>query len=390
MTRRLAIFAMSALFAAPRPAAAQQTVADIVDFLVTNQSVRTSDVERDRAASEAARDTISRALLLNLTSTPLASSSSGFLYKLNPQLGTVERASQSFGAFFVERAQTVGKGRASIGISASTVTFDRLDGFNLKDGTLVTVANQFRDEPSPFETEALRLEVTSRVMTLIGSVGLSDRLEIGAAVPLVELTLDGQRNSVYRGETFLQASGDASASGVGDVAIRGKYTLYSADSAAVAATGEMRLPTGDVTSLLGTGSRSYRIMGVVSYEPGALALHGNAGLVRGGVSDEEIFAGAGSYAVTPRVTLSGELLLRRVAELREVALISAPHPSIAGVDTLRLSAQGDSGDTLANAIAGIKWNVGTTLVIGGHVAIPLRHRGLTAPFTPTLALEFAF
>jgi hypothetical protein len=108
------------------------------------------------------------------------------------------------------------------------------------------------------------------------------------------------------------------------------------------------------------------------------------------VSDEETFAGAGSYAVTPRVTLSGELLVRRVAELREVGLVRAPHPTIAGVDTIRFSTLGDSGTTLANAIAGLKWNVGTTLVIGGHVAIPLRKRGLTAPFTPTVALEFAF
>jgi hypothetical protein len=227
-------------------------------------------------------------------------------------------------------------------------------------------------------------------MTFMGAVGVTDRLEIGGAIPLVRLSVDGQRNSVYRGQTFLQASGNATADGIGDVAVRGKYTLYSAGAAAVAAAAEMRLPTGDETSLLGTGSRSFRVLGVVSYEPGALALHGNAGIVRGGVSDEETFAGAGSYAVTPRVTVSGELLVRRVAELREVGLVRAAHPTIAGVDTIRLSTVGDTGTMLANAIAGLKWNVGSTLVVGGHVAIPLRHRALTAPFTPTLAVEFAF
>ena len=385
----MGICACAALVTAA-PAAAQQTVGDIVAFLVTNQAVQTSDLERDRAATDAARDTISRALLLNLTSTPLASSSSGFLYKLNPRLGTVERASQSFGAFFVERAQTAGQGRASIGMSASTVTFDRLDGFHLKDGTLVTVANQFRDEASPFDTESLKLQVTSRVMTFIGAVGLTDRLEIGAAVPLVELTVDGRRSSVYRGQTFLQASGDATADGVGDIAIRGKYMIFSEGPAAIAAAAEMRLPTGDDANLLGAGSRSYRLTGVVSYEPGAFALHGNAGILRGGVSDEEAFAGAGSYAVTPRVTLSGEVLVRRVAELRQVGLVRAAHPAIAGVDTIRLSTIGDSGTTIANAIAGLKWNAGGRLVVGGHVAIPLRRRGLTAPFIPTLAFEFAF
>jgi hypothetical protein len=129
---------------------------------------------------------------------------------------------------------------------------------------------------------------------------------------------------------------------------------------------------------------------VVSYEPGALALHGNAGILRGGVSDEEAFAGAASYAVTPRLTLSGELLVRRIAELQQVGLVRAAHPAIAGVDTIRLSTVGDSGTTIANAIAGLKWNVGARLVVGGHVAIPLRSRGLTAPFIPTVALEFAF
>jgi hypothetical protein len=51
---------------------------------------------------------------------------------------------------------------------------------------------------------------------------------------------------------------------------------------------------------------------------------------------------------------------------------------------------GDSGTTLANAIAGVKWNVGGAVVIGGHLAFPFNKRGLTAPLTPTLALEYAF
>src|SRR5207237_778811 len=204
--------------------------------------------------------------------------------------------------------------------------------------------------------------------------------EIGAAVPLIELTVNGRRNSVYRGQNILQASGEGTAQGLGDVAIRGKYMVYSGGAAAIAAGAEVRLPTGDEPTLLGTGTTAFRFTRIVSYEPGAFGVHGNAGIVRGGISDEETFAGAGSYAVNPRVTVSGEVLVRRVAELREIGFLREPHPTIAGVDTIRLSAIGDSGTTIANAIAGIKWNVGTTLVVGGHVAIPLRNRGLSAPF----------
>ena len=87
------------------PAAlAQQTPADVMSFLVTNQSVQTGDFQKDQAAAAATRDTITRALLVNLASVPIATSSSGFAYRLDPELGTMSRVSDSFGTFFVERA----------------------------------------------------------------------------------------------------------------------------------------------------------------------------------------------------------------------------------------------------------------------------------------------
>jgi hypothetical protein len=374
---------------APASSAAQQTVSDVLGFLVTNQAIPTGDVERDRAAGEAARDTITRALLVNLTSVPLATSSSGFLYRLNPELGTVERATESFGGFFVERALTAGRGRASFGVSATTSAFTQLDGRELRDGTLVTIAMRFRDEPAAFDTETLTLRLRSSTMTVFGSYGVTDRLEIGGAVPFVRLNLEGQRINVYRGETFLQASGTAIASGVADVAVRAKYTLMSAPHGGIAAAAELRLPTGDEASLLGAGSSAYRFMMIGSVEEGRLALHGNAALVRGGVSDEVDFAGAASIALSPRVTLAGEVLGRRVPDLRDITLSAQPHPTSLGVDTLRL-VPGPSGTTLMNAVAGIKWNVGGTLVLGGQLAWPLTSRGLTASMTPTLGLEYAF
>lgn len=384
----------------PGVAAGQQTVSDVLGFLVTNQAVQTGeirpgaapDVERDRAAAEAARDTITRALLVNLTSMPVATSSSGFLYRLNPQLGTVERATESFGGFFVERALTPGSGRASFGVSATTSAFDRLDGRDLRDGTLLTVANWFRDEAEPFDTESLTLELRSSTMTVFGSYGITDQLEVGAAVPFVRLDLEGHRINVYYGETFLQASGTATASGVADIALRTKYTVVSGRRGGLAAAAELRLPTGDEASLLGAGSSSYRFMAIGSFEGGRLGLHGNGALVRGGVLDEVDFMGAALFAVSPRVTLSGELLARHVPDLRDITLLSQPHATYDGpvpLDTLRL-VPGQSGTTLATAIAGVKWNVTGTLVLGGHVAWPFTNRGLTSPITPRLALEYAF
>jgi hypothetical protein len=386
---RTTIAAAVALLLCPAGVRAQQTLSDVVDFLVTNQAVQTADFERDRAAAEAARDTIARALLLNLTSVPLATSSSGFLYRFNPMLGTMERATEGFGGFFVERALTPGRGRASFGVSATTSAFHRLDGRELRDGTLVTVANTFRDEADPFDVETLSLTVQTSTMTLFGSVGVTDRLEVGAALPLVRVHLEGERLNVYRGDTFQQAWGTATANGIADLALRAKYGLAAGPRGGVAVAGELRLPTGDADNLLGAGLRSWRVMGIGSFEEAGLGLHGNAGIVRGGISDEWFLGGATGYAATPRVTITGELLMRHLAQLRTLAHGSAPHPTIDGVDTLRLVAAGE-GTTLASVVAGFKWNVTGALVLGGHVTRSLTNRGLTAPLTPTFGLEYAF
>src|SRR4051812_48421026 len=284
------------LLAVARPLAAQATVNDVVGFLVTNQAVKTGDFEKDRAAADAARDAIAKALLLDLTSMPLATASSGFLYRLNPELGTVERATESFGGFFVERALTPGAGRASFGISTSTAAFDQLDGRSLRDGALVTVANRFSDESVPFDIESLTLHVRSSTMTMFGSVGITDRLEIGAALPLVKLTLDGQRIEVYRGATLIQATGNATASGMADLALRAKVNLVAGHRGGAAAAAEVRLPTGDVDSLLGAGKTSLRMIGIGSVERGSVAFHGNAAWLVGGISSEVDFGGAVSIA----------------------------------------------------------------------------------------------
>ena len=170
------------------PTFAQQTPADVISFLVTNQpnGVQTQDFQKDQAAAAATRDTITRALLVNLATVPIATSSSGFVYRLDPELGTMTRVSDSFGTFFVERAMTSGRGRTSFGASGTTAAYDRLDGFNLRDGTLITTANQFEDEAAPFDTETMTLKIRTSTLTLFGSYGVTDRFEVGAAIPLVQ------------------------------------------------------------------------------------------------------------------------------------------------------------------------------------------------------------
>src|SRR5690349_17440875 len=104
---RTTVLVAVSLMCAAAPGHAQ-AVSDVLQFLVTNQSIATGSVARDQAAAQAASDAISRALLTSLATLPVSTSSGAFVYKLNPELGTVERASGTFGPFFVERALTAG------------------------------------------------------------------------------------------------------------------------------------------------------------------------------------------------------------------------------------------------------------------------------------------
>jgi hypothetical protein len=120
-----------------------------------------------------------------------------------------------------------------------------------------------------------------------------------------------------------------------------------------------------------------------------VSVHGNAGIVRGGVSDEITASGALSVALSPRVTATGETLFRRLSDLHSIVSVSQPHPTIVGVDTLRLL-PGDHVAMLSSLVTGAKWNVTGTFVLSGQVQWRLGHDGLTAPWAPSLSFDYLF
>lgn len=395
MTRRLSTLLL-ALLAATAPAFAQSTapstqatVQDIVTFLVTNQGVATSDFDKDRAAAEATRATLSNALLASITTVPVSSSSSGFSYRLNRTLGTVERASETFGPFYVERALTAGAGQASVGFNFRYAKFTSLDGNDLTSGSFVTVANQFTDESAPFDTEALTLNIETKTATVFANVGVGNRVDISGAVPFVRLDISGSRVNNYRGTALLQASATAETMGLGDMSVRSKVRLTPDGPAAVAAAVEARLPTGREDDLLGTGELAMRYGALASYEAGVTSVYGNFSIGTGGIGRELAYSGAVAFAATPHLTLVGEVLARQIEGLQGIGPVTAPHPRIAGVRTTRLMPNGQD-ELTSYGVAGVKWNVSGTWLIHAHVLMPLAENGLTAQFTPTVAVDYTF
>jgi len=364
------------------------SVAEALSFLVTSQAVDTGDAARDRAAAEATSRALSRSLLSALSTLPLTSSSSGFTYRFNPVLGTLERGSDSFGPFYVERASTAGAGRASLAVNWQYASFTKLDGMALRDGTLVTTANAFSDELQPFDVETLQLRIRTQSLTVSGVVGITDRLDISAALPIVSLSLEGSRTDTYRGARFQQASASASVTRLADVLVRGKYNVARGDWGGLSLGGDLRLPTGDEDDLVGAGERGVRGFVVFSGGTGAVSTHFTGGISRGGVSDGVDFGTALSMNPGAHVTIAAELFGRRL-NLGRLGQVVAPHPALPGVLTLRL-VEAAEHTTQTLAAVGFKWNLSDAWLLSATMVLPLNQSGLTARFMPSASLEYNF
>jgi Putative MetA-pathway of phenol degradation len=372
----------------PSPSAAQ-SVSDVLSFLLTNRAVQTDDFQRDAAAAAATRDTVTALLGAELATLPPSLSSAGFTYRFNSMLGTAERASMSFGSFFTERSLTSGKGQATLGVNVRMASYDRLDGRDLREGAFLTTANQFRDEAEPFDVETLTLDIDSRVLTFTGTYGLTDRFDISAAVPMVQLSMNGTRVNTYRGRQVVQAVAEATSRGLGDVVVRGKYGLLNGPSNGLALAGEVRLPTGREDDLLGAGTTAFSALLIASSEHGPMGYHGNLSLSGGGLSSELAYRGAVCVSASDRVTLVGELVGRRYGDVGRITDVRVPHPTIGNVDTIRLIPE-DSSLSTAAVVVGAKWNVNSTWILSGHTQLPISDRGLRSGVVTLIALDYAF
>jgi hypothetical protein len=393
MSRRylsIATLVLGAGALAPASAAAQATLTDALAFLLTNRSIPTGDPTGDVEAAAAARDTMSTLLKVELATLPVNASASGFTYRMDPTLGGVPvRSTATFGAFVTERALTLGQQHLSFAATYQAISFDRIDGRRLRDGSLQATASRLSADANPFDVETISMRIHADTMTLSVNYGITDRLDIGGALPVERLTLSGERVDTYRGAQLTQATVDASASGMGDALLRSKFHVWQRGTAAISAGADARLPTGSAENLLGTDRTTIKPLLIVSVENGHVALDSNVGYGVGGISDELDYAAALTTVGSRVFTIVGEFSGRRLISAGHLIDVTAPNPRIAGVQTTRLSAA-TSATNRAIATAGVKWNVKTTWLVTANVSRSLGTAGLTASWMSTVGAEYAF
>jgi hypothetical protein len=372
----------------PRHAAAQESVDSVLAFLLTPRSIDTGDAAADGQATAAAGGAIAGSLVAGTAMLPAATSAGGFAFRLDNALGgAAVRSSAAFGALFTERALTAGRGSGSLDLSFRRTAFDTFDGRDLRDGTLRVTARRIEGEADPVDVESIALRLDTNVVTLTGTYGVADRVDIAGIVPLIRLTLRGERIDTYRGQTFLLSSAEATTSGIGDIALRVKYNLLRQIGSGVAVTAQLRLPTGREEDLLGSGDTTFQPGVVGSLERGRIALDGNVGYSTGGPSGELVYGAAVTVMGTPRLMLIGEVAGRRLGSAARLVESVAPHPGLTGIETIRLSATDEPGQRVM-AVGGVKWNPSGSWLLSASVLRRLTAGGLTADWVPGASIEY--
>src|SRR5687768_16932051 len=203
---------------------------------------------------------VNEAVLTLLSTQPLGTPGGGFTYVFDPAVGSLTRSSNSFGPSFADRALTTGRGKASVGFGLQHANYDTFEGLSLKQRGIVfyvqhteccspgSSAQQTGDGSRltpPFEGDlikaSLRLQLVSTTATVFATYGVSDRFDIGVAVPFVRVKLEAdvlahiERLSTSTEpavHTFDGPNPDeqtfskgGSAAGIGDLVLRAKYRL---------------------------------------------------------------------------------------------------------------------------------------------------------------------
>ena len=351
---------------------------------------------------------------------PAVSTVPGLTFRYNTDLQAFERSSESLGPVFVERPQTIGRGKLDLGFSYLFEDFDELDGNSL-DGMSFRLQHadccgvppgQSPGNPS-FENDSADLifdkfDLQSHVLSLYGTYGITDRWDVNILLPIIFTSLEvnaravlnnrdinpitGQPTHQFPGGGKVQTSSvDDDSTGVGDLLLRTKYHFLSSDGFNLASGLSLRIPTGDQDNFQGLDDVVLTPYLTLSQEWSRFDFHFQAGFDINADDTERSRARYGIGLTTQ--------LIERLAFLIDVIgssnlsepEISVDVPVIVAATQVgtRTVTQGVRTDIVDLAV-GFKAAFTQSVVGFASVFIPLNDDGLRADAVPAAGLEVSF
>lgn len=364
------------------------------------------------------------------SSFPLSSTTAGVVFDFSS--GVPVAATTSAGPIFAENATTLGRGSLTLGGTLSYLDLAKLRGVRTQDMVFVfthqDVANPGLGDVTPerdYIALAMDLDISATVAAFQATYGLADRIDLGIAVPFVNVSMSG--DPVARMNSYTYASTDTafhyfeggtstepilalrttpldeSAGGIGDISLRAKAKVYSGQRGDIALLAEARLPTGDEDNFLGSGSASFKGMFITSGQWGRMNPHLNAAYERRSSDWErdqfEVNWGFDQKAteeLTIVVEWTGEFELGdEIESLRFPEL--TPIGQFTGGDGKTYAQQyitpsnvpNRSHDNIMNSALGVKYTPKPSITLLANVIFPLNDGGLRSSFIPTIGFSYA-
>jgi len=349
---------------------------------------------------------INEALGTQLTLVPLASPASGIVFTMDPSLKIpVASGTETLGPVLTERGETLYRRKLFVASTYQRFRFNSLDGVNFKSIPMVFEFCTSAGQCGPIAVVS-RVDAHLEQFALFGTYGITNWLDVSAAIPFAKVTLDAEgigctepycSFTTAGGATvaFQQASKSGSDTGLGDIVLRAKANPFKFEKFRLAIGSDFRLPTGDTLNFLGAGSpgvkpfvavsRSGRFSPHVnlSYQWNGSSLLGGSTLGEKGAMPKNIsYIGGIDAGLSKSFTLSADYLGEHVMDESRLAKVA----TLGVADTAQ--AQG-SFDAIRGAI-GFKWLAWRQFLITGNVLQKFDHNGLHHTTVPLVGVSYTF
>jgi hypothetical protein len=249
--------------------------------------------------------------LARATDFPATTTTPGMAFWFDPESGAFERRPGPLGPAFLERAETVGKGRAELATSYLFARFIRFDGQNLSEALSSRFVSQAGDLIVPQRVDTRDFSLTSNVLYFSATYGVRGDTDVNLLMPVYVTAMDGARRFKLLGDPGSDQSLEGDKAGPGDLLLRVKYRFLDRNRWGLAAGLALHLPTGNEENFQGLGDVLVTPTLVASWMSERLDLHGSLGvyLDASAVQRSGVRWGVGaSWAASERVTLLCDLV----------------------------------------------------------------------------------
>jgi len=392
----------------------------------------------------------------SISSFPLNSTTAGVTFDFST--GQPVSIRESLGPIFAETAKTLGKGKMNFGMNFTSLNFKKLRGLDTREIRFnfyhenVPMSESYRDYinysgerfgDSPNESDVMNvkldLNLAASIFVFYLTAGITEKLDVSVALPLVGLTLSGTPRATFSSFTLASGGnanhnfgqeedgtpilsldyeefGNETNGGlrVGDLALRLKYRILQ-EGLNVGALLDVRVPIGGEDISLSTGKSNVRLLALFSKKIDDFTPHLNVGYDYRGDEldsnefefvigfDQKITSGLTfAFDVLGEIDLEDDLVSRdggsRLATQDDITSIF-DHKLITnddGSNQLLLSERllEDSNipninDHILNAAFGLRFAPTDRLQILANILVPLNDGGLRPDFATTFGLSLA-